>query len=104
MSEIIEKFDVLSNLEQKEKESIKLFYIFNNLSEKYPYDINGTNVIIVTDNDETKVMGENSNGCLGVTEKQVKTLTILGQLSGKKIISFSNGSYHVVARSSTNNI
>lgn len=105
MSEIIEKFNVLRNLEQKEKESIKLFYIFNNLSEKYPYDINGTNVIIVTDNDETKVMGENSNGCLGVTEKQKdKTLTILGQLSGKKPISFSNGSYHVVARSSTHNI
>jgi alpha-tubulin suppressor-like RCC1 family protein len=104
MAEMIEKFDVLRNLEKKEKESIKLFYIFNNLSEKHPYHINGTNVIIVTDKDETKVMGENSNGCLGVTEKQVKTFTISGQLSGKQLISFSNGSYHVVARSSTRNI
>ncbi len=101
---MIEKFEILRKLEEKEKESIKLFYIFNNLSEKHPYDINGTNVIIVTDEDETKVMGKNSNGCLGLTEKQVSTLMRVSQLTGKNLISFSNGSYHVIACSKNYNI
>ncbi len=101
---MIEKFGILRKLDKKEKESIKLFYIFNNLSEKHPYDINGTNVIIVTDKDETKVMGNNSNGCLGLTEKRVSTLMRVSQLTGKNLISFSNGSYHVIACSKNNNI
>jgi alpha-tubulin suppressor-like RCC1 family protein len=99
MSQYIEKFDVLKNSENLEKQKIKSFFIFNNISDKHPYNIDGKNVFIIDKNDDVFAFGSNTLGCLGLGHnRKIEEPEKIRELCGKNIIDIKNGLYHVIAR------
>jgi alpha-tubulin suppressor-like RCC1 family protein len=106
MSEIINKFDILSKLNEDFKREIKLFYVFNNyIKDKEKYNPIGFNALIVTQNDSVYAIGDNSCGQLGLGHnKQVKNLTIVDELCNKQIVDFVNGSTYCMARDNCGNV
>jgi alpha-tubulin suppressor-like RCC1 family protein len=56
------------------------------------------NVLIVTNDDKVFAFGNNTNGKLGLADKnEVKELTIYKELSHKQIIDFNDSFNHVIA-------
>ncbi len=65
MSKIMEKFDVLNELNDEFKQRVKILYIFENYEWHSKLVLKGYNVLIVTKDDKTYAFGENSLGLLG---------------------------------------
>jgi alpha-tubulin suppressor-like RCC1 family protein len=99
MSQYIEKLHVLNNVHNLEKQNIKSFFIFNNINDKHPYNIDGKNVFIIDKNDDVFAFGPNTLGCLGLGHnRKIEKPEKIRELCGKNIIDIKNGSYHVIAR------
>jgi RCC1 and BTB domain-containing protein len=98
MSQIMEKFDVLNELNDEFKQRVKILYV----SENFP---NGYNVLIVTKDDKTFAFGENSENQLGFGHNKVVIETqIVEELCDQQIIDFANSSCHCIARNSSGKV
>jgi alpha-tubulin suppressor-like RCC1 family protein len=97
MSEaIIKKFDVLTEIDDQFRSSIKLFYIFKDY-----WDENKSNIFIVTVKDEVYAFGSNQRGVLGLGHNDVvPKKTIVSELCSKGVKDFRNGYQHVIALTS----
>jgi hypothetical protein len=106
MSEIINKFDILSKFNEDFKREIKLFYVFNNyIKENEKYNPIGFNALIVKQNDSVYAIGDNSCGQLGLGHNEpVKNPTIVDELCNKHIVDFVNGSTYCMARDNCGNV
>jgi alpha-tubulin suppressor-like RCC1 family protein len=60
MTNKINSYGILRNLDEEIVQNIEIFSIFGT---------NGSNVIVVTKGDEVYSFGNNSNGCLGFDHK-----------------------------------
>jgi hypothetical protein len=98
MSQIIEKFDVLNELDEEFKQRVKILYVFEDR-------LKGCNVLIVTKDDKTYAFGNNTENQLGfghnrvVNEKQIAE-----ELCDQQIIDFANGLHHCIARNSSGKV
>jgi RCC1 and BTB domain-containing protein len=100
MSQIIEKFDLLSELNDEFKQRVKILYVF----EDYDYN-DKYNVLIVTKDDETYAFGTNAFNQLGFGHNRVvNEIQIVEQLCDQQIIDFANGLYHCIARNSSGKV
>jgi alpha-tubulin suppressor-like RCC1 family protein len=92
------KFDLFEN--------IAILYIYDNYDDIKPYEKNGTNILILTKDDNVYGFGRNSYGVLGLGHTQpVRTnFTTVNDLCNKKIIKFANGFSHVVAVTADNKV
>jgi alpha-tubulin suppressor-like RCC1 family protein len=97
----------LANYDEKEEflRSIKKLYIFDNVNDRSPFNINGKNFFVINKNDDVFAFGKNGLGCLGLKHcAPVSEPQPIPGLSRKKVLSFSNGFYHVIARNEDNKI
>jgi alpha-tubulin suppressor-like RCC1 family protein/tRNA A-37 threonylcarbamoyl transferase component Bud32 len=93
MSQIMEKFDVLNNLNDEFKQRIKILYVF------------GGNVLIVTKDDKTFAFGNNDRGILGFGHNRVvNEIQIVEESCDQQITDFANGLYHCIARNSSGKV
>jgi alpha-tubulin suppressor-like RCC1 family protein len=98
MSQIMEKFDVLNELNDEFKQRVKILYVFENY-ELIQNVLN--NVLIVTKDDKTFAFGINDNGLLGFGhDKVVNETQIVEELCDQQIVDFANSKYHCIARNS----
>ncbi len=94
MSEIMEKFDVLNELNDEFKQRVKILYVFET-----------NNVLIVTKDDKTFAFGKNSRKFLGFGYNRVlNEIQIVKELCDQQIIDFANGFYHCIARNSNGKV
>jgi alpha-tubulin suppressor-like RCC1 family protein len=102
MSQIMEKFDVLNELNDEFKQRVKILYVF----EDYDlFSLKGYNVLIVTKDDKTFAFGYNSYNQLGFGhDKVVNETQIVEELCGQQIIDFANGFFHCIARNSSGKV
>jgi alpha-tubulin suppressor-like RCC1 family protein len=99
MSQIMEKFDVLNELNDEFKQRVKILYVFQD------YYSNKYNVLIVTKDDKTFAFGENSSNRLGFGhDKVVNEIQIVKELRDQQIIDFANGDCHCIARNSSGKV
>ena len=91
MSQIMEKFDILSELNDEFKQRIKILYVFEDCG-----DLKGYNVLIVTKDDKTFAFGRNTSNYLGFGV--VNEIQIVEELCDQQIIDFANGFRHCIAR------
>jgi alpha-tubulin suppressor-like RCC1 family protein len=97
MSQIMVKFNVLNELNDKFKQRVKILYVF----QDYP----NFNVLIVTKDDKTFAFGGNSYNRLGFGHKKVvNKIQIVEELCDQQIIDFANGSEHCIARNSSGKV
>jgi alpha-tubulin suppressor-like RCC1 family protein len=97
MSQIMEKFDVLNELNAEFKQTVKILYVF----EDYPK----YNVLIATKEDKTYAFGNNSENILGFGhDRVVKKIQIVKELCDQQIIDFANGLFHCIARNSSGKV
>jgi alpha-tubulin suppressor-like RCC1 family protein len=99
MSQIMEKFDVLNELNDEFKQRVKILYVFEDyLSNKY-------NVLIVTKDDKTYAFGENICAQMGFGHNQVvNEIQIVKELCDQQIIDFANGFRYCIARNSSGKV
>jgi hypothetical protein len=74
MSQIMEKFDVLSELNDEFKQRVKILYVFENYElnkNKNLLVLKGYNVLIVTKDDKTYAFGNNGWGISGFGRNSV---------------------------------
>jgi RCC1 and BTB domain-containing protein len=91
MSTISEKYKPLKELSEELLKNIKIFFVFG---------IEGSEALIVTNDDKVYAIGQNSNGLLGLGhEKPIKEPTVVNELCNKGINSFSYGLSHVIGLS-----
>jgi alpha-tubulin suppressor-like RCC1 family protein len=104
MSQIMEKFDVLNELNDEFKQRVKILYIF----QDYDYILDrlkGNNVLIVTKDDKTYAFGRNYSGQLGFGhDKVVNEIQIVEELCDQQIIDFAIGKFHCIARNSSGKV
>jgi alpha-tubulin suppressor-like RCC1 family protein len=97
MSQIMEKFDILNELNDEFKQRVKILYVFQ--------DFPNYNVLIVTKDDKTYAFGKNSNNQLGFGHNRaVSEIQIVKELCDQQIIDFANGFYHCIARNSSGKV
>jgi hypothetical protein len=102
MSQIMEKFDVLNELNDEFKQRVKILYVFE---DNYRNVFNGYNVLIVTKDDKTYAFGNNSRNRLGFGhDNVVNDIQIVKELCDQQIIDFANGRYHCIARNSSGKV
>jgi alpha-tubulin suppressor-like RCC1 family protein len=88
MSQIMEKFDVLNELNAEFKQRVKILYVFQR-----------NNVLIVTKDDKTYAFGENGCARLGFGHREVvNEIQIVKELCDQQIIDFANSECHCIAR------
>jgi hypothetical protein len=93
---IIKKFDILTEIEDQFRSSIKLLYIFKDY-----WDENKSNIFIVTVNDKVYAFGSNERGVLGLGHNDVVVKpTLVPELCSKGLKDFRNGYQHVIALTS----
>jgi RCC1 and BTB domain-containing protein len=92
MSQIMEKFDVLNELNDEFKQRVKILYVFKDYE-------NELNVLIVTKDDKTFGFGQNSQ--LGF---ELNEIQIVEELCDQQIIDFANGFSNCIARNSSGKI
>jgi alpha-tubulin suppressor-like RCC1 family protein len=102
MSDIIKKFDVLNEINDGFKQSVKILYVFEDYDWVEPkWLFKGYNVLIVTKDDKTYAFGVNTLGLLGFGHnKIVNEIQIFKELCDQQIIDFANGLHHCIARNS----
>jgi alpha-tubulin suppressor-like RCC1 family protein len=110
MLQIMEKFDVLNELNDEFKQRVKILYVF----EDYEWNenikrhvLNRYNVLIVTKDDKTYAYGINSHNQLGFghnRERFVNEIQIVKELCDQQIIDFANSLYHCIARNSSGKV
>ncbi len=100
MSQIMEKFDVLNELNDEFKQRVKILYVFEDYDHEWKeWNLKGYNVLIVTKDDKTFAFGENSWNQLGFGHREVvNEIQIVEELCDQQIIDFVNGKYHCIAR------
>jgi alpha-tubulin suppressor-like RCC1 family protein len=103
MSQIMEKFYVLNELNEEFKKRVKILYVFESYENVfYP---KGNNVLIVTKDDKTYAFGGNTENQLGFGHnKVVNEIQIVEELCDQQIIDFANGFYHCIARNSSGKV
>jgi RCC1 and BTB domain-containing protein len=99
MSQIMEKFDVLNELNDEFKQRVKILYVF------------GNNVLFVTKDDKTFAFGEDSQNQFGLWtqssfghDEVVNEIQIVKELCDQQIIDFANGFEHCIARNSSGKV
>jgi alpha-tubulin suppressor-like RCC1 family protein len=98
MSEIINKFDVLIDLNENFRQNIELLYIFGDYDYVKDYWTEKKNVLIVTKTDEVYAFGGNVSGVLGLGHNNVVPKpTIVNELCDKNIFEFKSGWCHCMA-------
>jgi alpha-tubulin suppressor-like RCC1 family protein len=98
MWQIMEKFDVLKELNDEFKQRVKILYVFEDYEDEF-------NVLIVTKDDKTFAFGENSHNQLGFGHNRVvNEIQIVEELCDQQIIDFANGLEHCIARNSSGNV
>jgi RCC1 and BTB domain-containing protein len=103
MSQIMEKFDVLNELNDEFKQRVKILYVFEDYD--YSWNLKGYNVLIVTKDDKTFAFGKNSDNQLGFGHnKVVNEIQIVEELCDQQIIDFANGFDHCIARNSSGKV
>jgi alpha-tubulin suppressor-like RCC1 family protein len=101
MSQIMEKFDVLNQLNDEFKQRVKILYVF----EDNDFILKGYNVLIVTKDEKTYAFGNNSLNQLGFGHNRaVKKIKIVKELCDQQIIDFANSSRHCIARNSSGKV
>jgi hypothetical protein len=104
MSQIMEKFDVLNELNDEFKQRVKILYVFKG----FRLGVNGFdgyNVLIVTKDDKTYAFGINSYNLLGFGHNRVvNEIQIVEQLCYQQIIDFADGVFHCIARNSSGKV
>jgi alpha-tubulin suppressor-like RCC1 family protein len=102
MSQMMEKFDVLNELNDEFKQRVKILYVFENY---YFSVLKGYNVSIVTKDDKTFAFGQNSFNQLGFGHNEVvNEIQIVEELCDQQIIDFANGWRHCIARNSSGKV
>jgi alpha-tubulin suppressor-like RCC1 family protein/tRNA A-37 threonylcarbamoyl transferase component Bud32 len=103
MSEIIKKFNVLNELNDKFKQRVKILYVFEN--HEWDLTLKGYNVLIVTKDDKTYAFGFNSWKQLGLGHNRVvNKIQIVGELCDRQISDFANGLSHCIALNSSGKV
>ncbi len=105
MSQIMEKFDVLNELNDEFKQRVKILYVLEDyewIQNIERHVLNGYNVLIVTKDDKTYAFGINDYGLLGFGHNRVvNEIQIVEELCDQQIIDFANGFCHCIARNSS---
>jgi alpha-tubulin suppressor-like RCC1 family protein/tRNA A-37 threonylcarbamoyl transferase component Bud32 len=103
MSQIMEKFHVLNELNDEFKQRVQILYVFENYENII--DLKGYNVLIVTKDDKTYAFGNNTNNQLGFGHNRVvNRIQIVQKLCDQQIIDFANSVYHCIARNSSGKV
>ncbi len=105
MTQIIEKFHVLNELNDDFKQRVKILYVCENYKYENKWFPKGYNVLIVTQDDKTYALGNNTFSQLGFGHNRVvKEIRIVKELCDQQIINFANGEYHCVALNSSGKV